>query len=78
MSDLFCSVMISTRQCRTLIEADTERAAADAMEAMLRQQRLPDTSMAISIQCRDAEAGKRLGFYVTDLASELEWSEDQA
>ena len=72
MKPIFCRILIEAPECKILVEAETERKAAEAAEASLRLCRGRTLSISIQIECIDGPAGDRILNYLSDLADELE------
>ena len=64
--------MIDAPECKIRVEADTERKAAEAAEAILRLCGGQTLSISIEIECIDELGGDRILIYLSDLADKLE------
>ncbi|MBB2961433.1 hypothetical protein [Methylobacterium sp. R2-1] len=71
MSETLFRVTLETRDGRRALTAPTEREAALMAESVMRRYERESLTVGFSVDCADREAGRRVAFYLTDLALEL-------
>ncbi|MGH1573989.1 hypothetical protein ACRAWG_29240 [Methylobacterium sp. P31] len=64
-------VTLETRDGRRVLTAAAEREAALMAESVLRRYEGESLTVGFSVDCKDREASRRIAFYLTDLALEL-------
>ena len=65
-------VTLETRDGRRVLNALAEREAALMAESVMRRYEGETLTVGFSINCADREASRRIAFYLTDLALELD------
>ena len=65
-------VTLETRDGRRVLTAAAEREAALMAESILRRYEGESLTVGFCIDCADREASRRIAFYLTDLALELD------
>ena len=71
MNQAHFQVTLETRDGRRVLSAPLEREVALMAESVMRRYEGETLTVAFSIDCADREAGRRIAFYLTDLALEL-------